>query len=76
MKRQHQEVRAWMEDNGKVKALCTTAFVGNLVRNVGRDEVDVLVLVNGQNDPHSYQLVKGDDEKFRRADVVFSLALA
>jgi manganese/zinc/iron transport system substrate-binding protein len=75
MERRHHEVRAWMKDNGKIKALCTTAFVGNLVRSVGGDNVAVLDLVNGQNDPHSYQLVKGDDEKFRRADIVFSSGL-
>jgi manganese/zinc/iron transport system substrate-binding protein len=64
-----------MEDNGRIKALCTTAFVGTLVSEVGGENVDVLVLVSGQNDPHSYQLVKGDDEKFRRADIVFSSGL-
>jgi manganese/zinc/iron transport system substrate-binding protein len=75
MEREHKKVSAWMERNGKIKALCTTAFVGTLVQNVGGDSVDVLDIVHGQNDPHSYQLVKGDDEKFRRADVVFSSGL-
>ncbi len=75
MELQHQKVRAWMKDDGKIKALCTTAFVGTLVREVGGGSVDVLELVSGQNDPHSYQLVKGDDEKFRRADIVFSSGL-
>ena len=75
MKRQHQQVRTWMEENGKIKVLCTTAFVADLAESVGGDQVDVLVLVSGQNDPHSYRIVKGDDEKFRRADVVFSSGL-
>ncbi len=75
MERQHRKVREWMKDNGKIKALCTTAFVASLVESVGGEYVDVFVLVDGQNDPHSYKLVKGDDEKFRRADVVFSSGL-
>jgi manganese/zinc/iron transport system substrate-binding protein len=75
MEQHHREAKDWMESNGKVKALCTTAFVATLVQEIGGDKVAVLTLVNGQNDPHSYQLVKGDDEKFRRADVVFSSGL-
>jgi manganese/zinc/iron transport system substrate-binding protein len=67
--------KEWMANDGKVKILCTTAFVGSLVRSVGGDAVDVLDLISGPNDPHSYQLVKGDDEKFRRADVVFCSGL-
>lgn len=71
----HAKTKAWMADNGKVKILCTTAFVGSLVRSVGGDVVDVFDLISGPNDPHSYQLVKGDEEKFRRADVVFCSGL-
>lgn len=51
--------------------LCTTAQVASLVKSVASDKADVVVLINGESDPHSYQLVKGDDEKFRRADVIF-----
>ena len=71
----HTKTKAWMADDGKMKVVCTTAFVGSLVRSVGGDAVDVLDLISGPNDPHSYQLVKGDEEKFRRADVVFCSGL-
>ena len=30
---------------------------------VGGDHIDTLTLIKGDLDPHSYQLVKGDDEK-------------
>jgi manganese/zinc/iron transport system substrate-binding protein len=60
-----------MEENGKIKILCTTEQVGYLARAVGGESVDVLELVDGRNDPHSYRLVKGDNEKFRRADALF-----
>lgn len=61
----------WMQPNPKVKVLSTTAMVGDLVENVGGDKVDNLVLIQGELDPHSYQLVKGDDEKFAYANLIF-----
>jgi len=74
-KNAREQFHSWLEENGKIKVLCTTVFVGELVRAVGGDEVDVLVLIPPRSDPHSYQLVKGDDEKFRRSDIIFSSGL-
>lgn len=62
---------AWRQQNGKLKVLTTTAMIADLVSRVGKDHVDVLVLIKGQLDPHSYQLVKGDDEKLQFADLIF-----
>lgn len=62
---------AWMKDNGKLKVLSTTVQVGDLVAQVGGDRVDPIVLIQGDLDPHSYELVKGDGEKFQRADQIF-----
>lgn len=73
--KRHHAVRDWMRDNGKIKTLSTTGIVGELVAQVGGEWVDNLVLIQGELDPHSYQLVKGDDEKFARADLVFSSGL-
>lgn len=66
-----KEVANWMQDNGKLKVLCTTEMVKALVEGVGQDFVDCIALIHGESDPHSYQIVKGDDEKLARADVVF-----
>lgn len=63
--------KLWMEDNGKVKVLCTTEMIQDLVIQIGGDRVDSLVLVMGDLDPHSYELVKGDDEKFDLAKILF-----
>lgn len=63
-------VRHWMEPNGKIKVLATTGMVAALVAAVGGDRVDVLTLIEPGLDPHSYQLVKGDIEKFQRADLI------
>jgi manganese/zinc/iron transport system substrate-binding protein len=41
------------------------------VEEIGGDNVDVLTLIQGDSDPHSYQLVKGDDEKLSYANIIF-----
>jgi len=66
-----KEVTGWMEENGKKKILCTTEFISCLVEQVGGQYVDSLALIWGEHNPHSYQLVKGDGEKFERADLIF-----
>lgn len=63
--------KSWFQPSAKVKVLATTEIIGDLVKRVGGDQVDVLVLIRGELDPHSYQLVKGDDEKIRFADLIF-----
>ena len=61
----------WMEGSSKGKVLATTAMIADLVRAVGKERVDLLVLIEGEIDPHSYELVKGDDEKLHKADLIF-----
>lgn len=63
--------RTWREKNGKVKVLSTTCMINSLVSQIGNGYIDTLVLIRGELDPHSYQLVKGDDEKFTTANVIF-----
>lgn len=68
----HQKsAKTWMQNDGKLKVLATTGMVGDLVSNIGGDKVDTFVLIGEELDPHSYQLVKGDDEKLSHANVVF-----
>lgn len=62
---------SWMEENGKVKVLSTTAMIDDLVGEIGGDRIDHLTLITGEVDPHSYELVKGDDEKLSYAKVLF-----
>ena len=70
-KKSTRPLSLWMEENGKVKILSTIAQVGDLVTAVGGERVDGWVLVPGDLDPHSYELVKGDGEKMGRADLIF-----
>lgn len=66
-----QALRQWMIPNGKLKVLSTTAMINDLVKEVGGEYIDGLTLIIGELDPHSYQLVKGDDEKLVFADLIF-----
>lgn len=72
-RRSHQQenFHKWIQNNGKVKVLSTTAMIDDLVKRVGGDHVDTLTLIQGELDPHSYQLVKGDDEKLAFANLIF-----
>lgn len=64
-------LKNWLEDNGKVKVLSTTCMLSDLVSKVGGEFVDSMCLIGSELDPHSYQLVKGDDEKLSCADIIF-----
>ena len=64
-------LNSWMEENGKIKVLSTIEMISDLVEGIGKEHIDPLTLIRGELDPHSYELVKGDDEKVRRADVIF-----
>lgn len=68
---QGSQLKDWFEAGGKLKVLSTTAMIDNIVKEVGGDNIQSITLINGQLDPHTYQLVKGDDEKLSGADVIF-----
>lgn len=61
----------WFSSNGKVKVLTTIAMIDDIVKRVGGEHIDSLPLIKGELDPHSYQLVKGDDEKLGSAHLIF-----
>lgn len=69
--KESSSLKAWMEPSGHLKVLSTTAMIGDLVQQVGGEEVDSICLIIGDMDPHSYELVKGDDEKIKMADLIF-----
>lgn len=68
-------LKTFMTSNGKLKILSTTAMINDIVQRVAKDRVDTIVLIAGNLDPHSYQLVKGDDEKLSYADLIFANGL-
>lgn len=73
--RTQTDFEKWVNETGKIKVLVTTAMIEDLVKRVGQDHVSVIAMIKEDADPHSYEIVKGDDEKFFYADVVFSNGL-
>jgi manganese/zinc/iron transport system substrate-binding protein len=71
----NSDLDQWVRGSGKPRILATTAIVGGLVQIVGGDNIDLLILMGRDLDPHSYEVVKGDAEKFKYADLVFSNGL-
>ncbi len=69
------ELGNWIKNDGKVRVLATTAIVQDLVARIGGDDIKVVAIINGNQDPHSYEVVKGDGEKFTYADIVFANGL-
>ncbi len=65
----------WVKSDGKIRVLATTSIVQDLVQRIGGDKVKVVAIINGNQDPHSYEVVKGDGEKFTYAEVVFASGL-
>lgn len=55
----------------KLRVISTTAMINDLVQSIGGEHIAPYTLIEGSLDPHSYQLVKGDDEKLGRADLIF-----
>lgn len=53
------------------EVLCTIGMISDLVRAIAQDKIEVSTLIKEDLDPHSYELVKGDDEKLARADLIF-----
>lgn len=67
--------RASFQDSEKIKILSTTAMIDDLVGRVGKDRIQHFPLIVGEVDPHSYELVKGDDEKMAYADLIVANGL-
>lgn len=59
------------KSDGPLKVVATTGQVGDLVRNIGGDRVQVTALMGPGIDPHLYKASAGDVERLRTADVTF-----
>lgn len=55
----------------QLKATATTGMVGDTVRNVGGDRVEVTVLMGPGVDPHLYKASEGDLGRLTGADAIF-----
>lgn len=63
-------------DPEKKTILSTTVMIDSIVREIVGDKCNICVLMEGEVDPHSYQMRKGDIEKFEAADLIFANGLS
>jgi ABC-type Zn uptake system ZnuABC Zn-binding protein ZnuA len=56
----------------KLKVVVTTNIVGDVVKNVGGDQIDLITLMNIGVDPHSYVATPADTAAIHDAHVVFA----
>ena len=49
----------------------TTGMIGDLVRNIGGDSIEVISLMGPGVDPHLYKATQGDLAKLQEADIIF-----
>lgn len=54
-----------------IKVTCTTGMVGDLVKSVGGERVQVTTLMGPGVDPHLYQATAGDIAFLQAADMIF-----
>lgn len=55
----------------KIKVVCTIGMIGDIVKVVGGDRVEVEGLMGPGVDPHLYKASEGDVRKLAEADVIF-----
>lgn len=55
----------------KLRVVATTNIIGDVVRRVGGDAIDLTQLLPAGSDPHSYQAKPDDLRQLNRADVIF-----
>lgn len=65
------EVTALVEDGDRPQVLATTSIIGDVVRQVGGEAIDLVVLMQPGQDPHSYQPGAADLTTAADADVIF-----
>lgn len=54
-----------------LKVVATTGMIGDLVQNIGGDQVQLETLMGAGVDPHLYKATQGDLRRLQRADVIF-----
>ncbi|MCB2229988.1 zinc ABC transporter substrate-binding protein [bacterium] len=55
----------------RVRVVATTGMVGDAVRMIAGDKVDLTVMMGAGVDPHLYKATKGDIDHLNDADVIF-----
>jgi manganese/zinc/iron transport system substrate-binding protein len=64
------------EIDKKPQILSTTVMIDSLVKEIVQEKFSTILLMEGEIDPHSYQMRKGDKEKIEAAKIIFANGLS
>ena len=59
----------------KIKAIATISIIGDVVKNVAGDAVNLVVLVGPNGDAHEYEPIPVDSVNIAKADIIFENGL-
>ena len=59
----------------KIKAIATISIIGDVVKNVAGDSVNLVTLVGPDGDAHEYEPIPADSVNIAQADVIFENGL-
>jgi zinc/manganese transport system substrate-binding protein len=59
----------------KIKAIATISIIGDVLKNVARDSVNLIVLVGANGDAHEYEPIPADSVNIAKADIIFENGL-
>jgi manganese/iron transport system substrate-binding protein len=60
------------QSGDKLKVVATTSIIGDVVKNIGGEAIDVSVLIPTDSDPHSFEPVPQDLARLSDADLIFA----
>lgn len=55
----------------KLKVTVTTSFLEDMISNLAKDFVDIVLVIPAGEDPHTYEAKPEDYDKFLKADMIF-----
>lgn len=58
-------------NNGKINVVATTTIIGDAVKAIGGEKINLDVLMGPGIDPHLYKASAGDVNKMQNADIIF-----
>jgi manganese/zinc/iron transport system substrate-binding protein len=59
------------DEDSRVRVVCTTGQVGDMLANIGGEHIDVRTLMGAGVDPHLYKATPGDIRLLKGAKVIF-----
>ena len=65
------ELQAITTNSGKLHVVATTSIIGDVISHVGGRQIDLVVLMQPGEDPHSYEPSAGDLAAVAESDVIF-----